>query len=45
MFLEASYPGAKDHVQRNFELLVCFTLGFLLLAFTTFKVFGLRILQ
>ena len=45
VFLAANYPGAKDHVERNFELLVGFTLCFLLLAITTFKLFGLRNLQ
>ncbi|KAK7477475.1 hypothetical protein BaRGS_00031299 [Batillaria attramentaria] len=45
VFIEANYPGAVEHIDRNFELLVGFTVGFLLLCMTTFRIFGLRVLQ
>ena len=44
-FLDANYPGAVEHINRNFELLAVFTVGFLLLAMLSFKVFGLKMLK
>lgn len=45
VFIQANYPDAEEQLNRNFELLIAFTVGFLLLSMTTFRIFGLRILQ
>lgn len=44
-FIQVNYPGAVTHVQRNLELLIAFTAGFLFLAVLTFRIVGLKILH
>ena len=45
VFLDANYPGAADHIQRNFQLLAAFVVGYQIIAIIAFKVFGMRVMQ
>ncbi|XP_076442875.1 ATP-binding cassette sub-family G member 5-like [Babylonia areolata] len=44
MYLSESYPGATDHLTRNFECLVGWLVFFQILSILSFKVFGLKAL-
>ncbi|XP_070210258.1 ATP-binding cassette sub-family G member 5-like [Littorina saxatilis] len=45
VFIDVNYPGATNHMHRNFEILVSMVVGYQLLAILSFKAFGLRIMK
>ncbi|KAL8623868.1 hypothetical protein ACOMHN_002196 [Nucella lapillus] len=44
LFIEGNYPGAVEHMARNFQCLVGFLVFFQILCIVSFKMFGLKAL-